>query len=253
MKYSKSKSTDKDIERRRYQERAKRVLLTQEPLGNTNLHPVLDEPYRLYRRLIKKFARDKQVLEIGAGMGEHTAVLLTCASRVVITDIATQALEVARQRLVNEKLTAVVADMENLCFDDGSFDVVASAGSLSYGDGKQVMDEIHRVLKNQGVFICVDTLNHNPIYKFNRWIHYWRNHRTRSALNNMPTVAAIERYRQKFGLIEVSYFGAIVWMLPLLSTVFSDEKLAHISAHIDRLWAVKKSAFKFVMFARKCH
>ena len=34
------------------------------------------------------------------------------------------------------------------------------------------MNEIYRVLKQGGILIIVDSLNHNPVYKFNRWIHY---------------------------------------------------------------------------------
>jgi ubiquinone/menaquinone biosynthesis C-methylase UbiE len=37
-----------------------------------------------------------------------------------------------------------------------------SAGSLSYGDNDIVMNEIYRVLKLQGVFIAIDSLNNNP-------------------------------------------------------------------------------------------
>jgi ubiquinone/menaquinone biosynthesis C-methylase UbiE len=43
--------------------------------------------------------------------------------------------------------------MEKLPFADQSFDLIVSAGSLSYRDNDIVMNEIYRVLKLQGVFI----------------------------------------------------------------------------------------------------
>ena len=36
----------------------------------------------------------------------------------------------------------------------------------------KAMLEIHRVLKKNGIFICVDSLNNNLIYRVNRWFHY---------------------------------------------------------------------------------
>jgi ubiquinone/menaquinone biosynthesis C-methylase UbiE len=62
--------------------------------------------------------------------------------------------------------------MEKLPFAGQSFDIIVSAGSLSYGDNDKVLDEIYRVLKNKGVFIAIDSLNNNPIYRLNRCLHY---------------------------------------------------------------------------------
>ena len=40
--------------------------------------------------------------------------------------------------------------MEKLPFKNESFDVICSAGSLSYGDNNKVMSEIYRILKLGG-------------------------------------------------------------------------------------------------------
>ena len=61
-------------------------------------------------------------------------------------------------------LTTCLADIECLPFKSNSFDVVVSAGVLSYGIHEVVLNEIHRVLAPGGCFICVDSLNHNPLY-----------------------------------------------------------------------------------------
>jgi ubiquinone/menaquinone biosynthesis C-methylase UbiE len=50
--------------------------------------------------------------------------------------------------------------MEKLPFADQSFDIIVSAGSLSYGDNDIVMNEIYRVLKNKGMALSKATSTH---------------------------------------------------------------------------------------------
>jgi ubiquinone/menaquinone biosynthesis C-methylase UbiE len=113
------------------------------------------------------------------------------------------------------------------------------------------MNEIFRVLKRGGVFVCVDSLNHNPIYRFNRWIHFLRGNRTQSTLARMPTISLINRYATRFGSAEVYYFGAISWLMPLLVRMSGKGIAARMSDWVDRTIRIRKSAFKFVMIARK--
>ena len=131
------------------------------------------------------------------------------------------------------------------------YDVVTSAGSLSYGDNLLVMQEVHRVLKPGGVFICVDSLNHNPIYRLNRWVRFLRGGRTKNTLLRMPTSSLIESYRHYFGRQNVKYFGSIVWLFPVLRLIFARKIAAYLIARIDHLVNVEKSAFKFVMICKK--
>ena len=96
--------------------------------------------------------------------------------------------------------------MEFLPFASGSFDLVAMAGSLSYGDNDRVLRELHRVLRSGGTLVCVDSLNHNPIYRFNRWVHYRFGERSRSTLQRMPTLGLLEQYQAAFGEAQIRYF-----------------------------------------------
>jgi SAM-dependent methyltransferase len=113
------------------------------------------------------------------------------------------------------------------------------------------MGEIYRVLKPGGVFICVDSLNNNPIYRFNRWLHYLCGERSLSTLKRMPSLRTIDSYRKNFGTIEVKFFGAIAWLTPLLSWFLGDNRTSNISYKLDKLLNTKRSAFKFVMAAHK--
>jgi ubiquinone/menaquinone biosynthesis C-methylase UbiE len=125
------------------------------------------------------------------------------------------------------------------------------AGGLSYGDNELVLNEIYRVLKPNGFFICVDSLNENPLYRLNRVIHFLRGDRTISTLHRMPTIGLINAYHRRFGNIKVRYFGSVSWAMPLLGRVFGATNAAIFSRWFDRIVGVRKSAFKFVMSVRK--
>jgi hypothetical protein len=99
--------------------------------------------------------------------------------------------------------------------------------------------------------IVVDSLNNNPVYRFNRYLHYLRGNRSKSTLTRMPTVSLLDKYTKKFGHTEVKYFGAITWVYPLLSKVLTEKVMSEFSNRIDTIFNIKRSAFKFVMMVVK--
>lgn len=250
---------DKAEELRRYEESARRALDSAEKtepdqLGASAVAPELRAPYTYYEQRISELVSpDHEVLELGAGSGMHTAALLRTGARVTAVDISPSALELLQRKLAgigSAPLVTRVADMEALPFESGSFDVVACAGSLSYGEPSFVDSEIMRVLRQGGTFISVDSLNHNPVYRLNRWLHYKRGERTRSTLIRMPDSARIEAIGQHFQSVEVRYFGALSWTMPLLKRVVGSTRAGKFSDAADKLMSVKRSAFKFVLVAR---
>jgi len=142
-----------------------------------------------------------------------------------------------------------VADMESLPFEANSFDVIAIAGSLSYGEPDLVDAEVRRVLRPGGIFICVDSLNHNPIYRFNRWFHFLRGRRTKSTLLRMPTIDRIQSLASGFKNADVRYFGAVSYLMPILARIIGQSKAAKVSDAVDQMVNVRWSAFKFVLVA----
>ena len=147
-------------------------------------------------------------------------------------------------------LQTVVADMEQLPFENELFDVVTYAGSLSYGDAKKVDSEIHRVIKPSGFFICVDSLNNNPVYRLNRFIHYLKKERTKKTLLNMPTYQRIVSLRSRYKDADVNYFGSISFITQLLSKILGPNYTSLFSDYVDKTIKAKKSAFKFVLIAK---
>ena len=243
---------DKDIEKHRYDNRAN-IFLDSNNLYHFDKIPIyLNTPYYYYFHLLEEKSGQSKLLEIGAGMGENTGSLLDMSFKVTSTDISSKSVEVMRNRFSKySNFSVEVADMEKLPFNNESFDVVCSAGSLSYGDNDTVLNEIHRVLKPDGVFIVVDSLNNNPIYRFNRYMHYLKGDRSKSTLIRMPTMSLIDKYTGKFGHAKVKFFGTITWAFPLLSKVLSEQALTKLSNLIDTRFNIRGSAFKFVMMAVK--
>ena len=244
--------TDKYDEKIRYDLKAKELLKSDRHYSSNKFRELLSSPYLFYERnIICHCKKGSLILEICAGTGENTQALLDTDCNIVATDISNVSLQVLAMRFCEERVVVSQTDIENLAFRDDTFDLVCCAGGLSYGDNGLVMDEIYRVLKVDGSLVIIDSLNHNLIYRANRFIHYMRGRRSKSTLLRMPSLELIQRYRDKFGSCEATYFGAIVWALPLLKLLFGARRASAIIQWVDLTVGVKKSAFKFVMVARK--
>ena len=250
-------TNDKRLEKSRYDERGRVALAHKRIAGNDHevfgalAMPVINRaPYIFYEACIKRFVREgATILELGAGTGDHSHLLATLGGLLVASDLSRYSLQVLKKR-IGVQVSVCVADMETLPFQSSSFDVVACAGSLSYGDGVRVDAEVRRVLRPGGVFLCVDTLNHNPIFRINRWLHFLRGLRTKSTLVRMPTLERIRSITQGFRDADVRYFGSITYLLPLLARTVGEVRAAELCDWFDRVLRVRASAFKFVVAAR---
>lgn len=250
---------DKELERLRYDGRAMKTRHgfqheADAKYGASSVSRVFKSPYVFYEFLLGQVLMpDLLVLEIGSGTGEFTEVLLRSGATVIASDISAQSLELLRLRYANyENLKIQSCDMEQLPFEDGLFDIITSAGSLSYGNNELVLFHIKRLLKPGGYFVCVDSLNHNPLYRLNRYFRYLKGERTRSTLMRMPTVELISKYLSTLdGPSTVRFFGSISWLMEPLSLFCSQEWLSDLSDRIDQFFQVRKSAFKFVLMVKK--
>lgn len=243
---------DKKIELLRYDKRARGILKKGESsveitleAGSQLMLPIYRTPYQYYeKRILKYVTRHHDVLELCSGTGLHTYILKQTGARVTAIDISLHSLEVLRKRV--RDLRIQVADIEALPFKTNSFDVVTIAGSLSYGSPTLVDAEIRRVLRPGGIFLCVDSLNHNPIYRLNRWINYLKGYRTKNTMLSMPTLERIHSISRGFKSTEVKFFGCVTYLMPAFARVIGQEMAAKVSDEVDRMLKVHKSAFKFV-------
>ena len=241
---------DKQIEIERYDERALKII-NYKKYNKKKIKDYINVPYKYYFKLFSKLKKNK-LLEVAAGTGENTLKLIKMKFNVCATDISVRSVEVMNKKYSKYKnFSSKVADFEKLPFKDESFDVICSAGSLSYGDNNLVMNEIYRVLKLGGSAVLVDSLNNNSIYRINRYINYIKGNRSLNTLERMPNVNLINKYIKKFGYGKVKFFGSITWAFPLLKIVLSEKFITKFSNWVDQKLKIKKSAFKFVLLLNK--
>lgn len=112
---------------------------------------------------IGRFARwgeraGQHVLEMGVGAGTDFVRFVRAGAHAHGVDMSSHSARLVRQRLRNEQLTALVsvADVEQLPFSDGTFDVVYSWGVIHHtADTTAAARELLRVLKPGGEFCAM--------------------------------------------------------------------------------------------------
>jgi hypothetical protein len=112
--------------------------------------------------------------------------------------------------------------------------------------------QVRRVLKTGRLSVCVDSLDHNPVYRFNRYLYYLRDERTLSTLRRMPRMATIARLGAVSGWVEASYHGIISFLCPVLRPTLGPARTVRCLDALDSalLW-LRRYAFKFVAIAQK--
>ena len=253
--------SDKDLVRARYDARARAEMLrstttAQLMLGSQQMPQYLRAPYERYEARIAELLRPGlRVLELGSGAGMHTLALLQTVADVVASDISPESLVLLTSKFgsFDRQLQTQVADMEQTPFPSASFDVVVTAGCLSYGEPALVDAEIRRVLRPDGTLICVDSLNHHPVYRLNRWLHHLRGARSGSTLRRMPNLARIGSLSAGFARVELDFFGALSYLMPAIARITGENAARTVSDRIDRVVCVRRAAFKFVLVDQGHH
>jgi ubiquinone/menaquinone biosynthesis C-methylase UbiE len=106
-----------------------------------------------------------RVLDVGCGPGELALNLLRKGYNVSAVDISQTMVDTAAQIIMEngfpEWNEVNVGDIENLEFDDRSFDVVVASGVLEYQrDDEKSLSEMKRVLKKDG-YLILNVTNKN--------------------------------------------------------------------------------------------
>ncbi|NBT59034.1 class I SAM-dependent methyltransferase [bacterium] len=258
---SASFDADKERERIRYDQRAEHSLehLATRSLasfGSAGIRLEFREPYADYeRQILIRSHKGARVLDLCCGTGLLSLIALPSGAELFVADISEKNVELAC--FIAQKHGVIVngktADTESLPYPDKSFDLVTCAGSLSYFDHSKGLKEICRVLTDGGYFICVDSLNHHPIYRFNRWLHYLRKNRTLSTLLRMPTIKIFNEFEAYLGQVKYKkFFGIFSFLIPLLMPLCGPARTALVIKRLDRLfYFMSKYAFKFVAVVQK--
>jgi ubiquinone/menaquinone biosynthesis C-methylase UbiE len=214
-----------------------------------NSESLFNHVYEQFYGEIKNLITDKnyKVLEIGAGFGRHTVQIVKYSNNVLILDVSSKALEL-NLKMNKSVQKAIVSSMSSIPLDNSSIDLIICGESLSYADPKTTDSEILRVLKPGGSLIIIDALNHNPIYKINRWMKFILGLRSLSSVYRIPKLSRISRLAENFQNNRIIFFGTWVWLIKIIGHLVKRSKAKYFSELLDQ-YVKNKYAFKFILVA----
>lgn len=103
-----------------------------------------------------------KVLDAGAGTGRLSLKLYKAGARVTALDISPEML--AKLKRKNRDIELVEGDMEDMPFEDGSFDMVFSSLALVHlKEADKFLNECYRVLKDDGKLVLVNIHYRKPL------------------------------------------------------------------------------------------
>jgi 2-polyprenyl-3-methyl-5-hydroxy-6-metoxy-1,4-benzoquinol methylase len=107
-----------------------------------------------------QLAEGREVLDAGCGSGYGTEILAAAgAQRVVGIDVSDDAIEHARSSFAAASTEFRQADLHQLPFEDGSFDLVVCFEVIEHVDEQQqAISELRRVLRSEG-FLAISSPN----------------------------------------------------------------------------------------------
>lgn len=114
--------------------------------------------------------RGRRVLDYGCGHGMAAVALARAGAAVTAFDLSPGYVNEARERAQANgvRIKCVVADGEDLPFEDDSFDAVWGNAILHHLDLARAGRELHRVLRPGGVAVFCEPWGGNPLLAFAR-------------------------------------------------------------------------------------
>ncbi len=131
-----------------------------------------DNPWQQVFNRRRDFAvqhsKDKKVLDLCCGTGWTSHAMAKVATHVTAVDYSDQALSIARERYGLDNIDFIQMDATDLSMESDSFDTVVSMEAIEHftkENGDKLIREVHRVLKDGGVFVGSTPAveNRNPL------------------------------------------------------------------------------------------
>ena len=212
--------------------------------GIQKFHKVVFEYY--YECIGKNIKSRMDVLELGAGMGRHTGAILDTGANLTVNDISDSSLKVLKRIYPGVK-HLVISSMDKVPNKSGSYDAIISCGSLSYADPDKLDNEIFRLLRKNGNLIILDALNHNPIYRVNRFFKYLTRKRSKLSIKRIPDIDRIYRLSHHFSNSEIKFFGTYYWIIQIVNFIVGESLANKTNLLLEKHFPSNKNAFKFVL------
>jgi ubiquinone/menaquinone biosynthesis C-methylase UbiE len=112
----------------------------------------------IIENLVTELNLQQNVLEIGTGTGIISFSVCSKVNSIVATDISPEMIKIAKQKQINSEIKNIdfqVQDSYHLTFPDKSFDLVIANNLLHLlYEPEKPLNEVKRVLKNNGIFIA---------------------------------------------------------------------------------------------------
>jgi len=165
-----------------------------------------------------------ELLEVGCGMGTDILQLARRNMKVTGIDLTEEGIKLASKRfkLYNIPGTMNIDDAENLSFENNSFDVVYSFGVLHHTpDTEKSINEVHRVLRNDGLAVIMLYHKRSFNYIIHRMLNapFDGNWKDRCPIEHAYTKKQINKMFSEFSEVqlETEYFMTtgfgIIWDL----------------------------------------
>jgi ubiquinone/menaquinone biosynthesis C-methylase UbiE len=211
--------------------------------------------FKFLYKLLEKYSQDKIILDFGCGNGIHSFFPVKIGAKKVIgIDLSENSLAIARERArkegIEDKIEFIKMDCEKMDFPNNFFDIILDGGTFSSLDLKNVLPELARVLKPDGMIIGIETFGHNPIANLKRKLNKVSGKRTSWAASHIFQQKDLKEAGKYFGKIEVWYFHIISFLaIPFLKLAGGKIFLKVMEA-IDKIFFLapflRKYAFKVV-------
>lgn len=145
------------------------IWASQTELASVDVRSVFEGPAAMENEYILRLLgplSGKQVLDVGAGLGESSVYFALQGARVTCTDLSPAMVDSAVRlaRLHGVEIEGVVGAGEDLNVPAGQFDIAYVANTIHHVTDKHALfEQLRRALKPGGIFVSIDPLRYNPI------------------------------------------------------------------------------------------
>jgi ubiquinone/menaquinone biosynthesis C-methylase UbiE len=207
---------------------------------------------------VKRSKGDGKILDYGCGAGSKSYQLVDTNWQLVGIDISEKSIEQATILYGDiDNLTFEVMDCENTTFSENTFDIIIDYGTFSSISLEAARSELKRILKPDGIVVCIETLGHNPFTNLKRKVNVIRKKRTKWAQDHIMKVESWSKVCDDYSSSEMYYFNFVcILIVPLLSLLphAVSLRLIKIMWKLDGLFftqgLLKRYAFKTVVVLR---